>query len=48
MHGFAVADVAMEGKLNLDQFKFAVQVAQKCAKAKETKLVNDTSSKNPE
>ena len=48
MHSFAVADVKMDGKLSLDQFKFAVQAAQKCAKAKETKLSDDTSSKKPE
>ena len=48
MHGFAVADVKLDGKLSLEQFKVAVQAAQKCAKAKETKLLNDTSNKNPE
>ena len=48
MHGFAVADVQMNRTLSLDQFKFAIQIAQKCAKAKETKLANDTSSKTPE
>ena len=47
MHGFAVADVKLEGKLNLEQFKFAVQAAQRCAKGNETKLFNDTSSKMP-
>ena len=48
MHGFAVADVKLDGKLSLEQFKFAVQVAQKCAKANETKLFNDAGSKKPE
>ena len=41
MHGFAVADVKLEGKLNLEQFKFAVQAAQKCAKGNETKLFSE-------
>ena len=48
MHGFAVADVKLDGKLTLEQFKFAVEAAKKCAKAKETKLSDDTSSKKPE
>ena len=48
MHGFAVADVQKNGTLSLDQFKVALQAAQKCARAKETKLVNVTSSKTPE
>ena len=48
MHGFAVADVKLDGKLTLEQFKFAVEAAKKCAKAKETKPCNDTDSKKPE
>ena len=48
MHGFAVADVRLDGKLDLKQFKFAVEAAQKCAKAKETKTCDDTNIKKPE
>ena len=48
MHGFAVADVRLDGKLDQKQFKFAIEAAQKCAKAKETKTCNESSIKKPE
>ena len=48
LHSFAVADVKSSGKLNLQQFKFAVKAAQKCAKAKEARLLKAASGKEPE
>ena len=48
LHSFAVADVKSCGKLNLQQFKFAVKAAEKCAKAKEARVSKAASGKEPE
>ena len=41
MDGFNAADKKLTRTLTLDQFRIAVEVAQECARAKDTKLSNE-------
>ena len=48
MDGFNAADKRLTRTLTLDQFRLAIEVAQECARAKDTNLLNESNDDKPE